>query len=92
MAVRTKEELLEAVRAVIGEGVDDKSLSILEDVSDTMDILSGAEDWKKKYEDNDREWREKYRQRFFEAKEEKQEPEEPEHKKPMRFEDLFTAV
>lgn len=48
----------------------DEVLSLLEDVSDTLDDLEvkakgDGEDWKTKYEKNDAEWRQRYQDRFF---------------------------
>ena len=45
-------------------------IGFLEDMTDTYNDLENrastdAENWKKKYEDNDRSWREKYKHRFF---------------------------
>lgn len=94
--IKTKDEILESLRARVGEDADDETLSFIEDITDTMsDMESRASDstnWKTKYEENDKEWRKKYRDRFFEG-DGGIEPEtfdEPEEKKPMRFEDLFT--
>ena len=67
MAVRTKEELLNDIKSIIGDSTDDTSIILLEDISDTFDELESrsAEDWKTKYEENDAEWRRKYTDRFF---------------------------
>lgn len=47
----------------------DESISLLEDLSDTFEDLSSqvlqAGDYKKKYEENDAEWRKRYHDRFF---------------------------
>ena len=47
----------------------DESISLLEDLSDTFDDLYSqvlqAGDYKKKYEENDAEWRKRYHDRFF---------------------------
>lgn len=66
MAVVTKADYLERLNELLGDRVDDESLSVLEDFSDTYDDLSAriGEDWKERYEENDRMWREKYRKRF----------------------------
>lgn len=96
MAVKTREEILEAVRARIGEQTDNDTISFLEDISDTLTDLetkanTDGEDWKTKYEENDKEWRRKYTERFFST-----DPNtnpgpnpNPEPEKPKRFEDLF---
>ena len=92
MAVRTTDEILESIKTRVGDSTEDADLEFLEDVTDTLSDLrektQGQEDWKTKYEENDKQWREKYRDRFFEKKEEQeQEKEEPET--PKTFEDLF---
>ena len=92
MAVRTTEEILESIRTRVGDSTEDADLEFLEDVTDTLSDLRektyGQEDWKAKYEENDKQWREKYRDRFFEKKETQGEiKEEPET--PKTFEDLF---
>lgn len=96
MAVRNKEEILEAIKTRVGEQTDDETISFLEDVSDTLTDLEtrasvDGEDWKTKYEENDKLWRERYTNRFFSKEPEpvpKPEPEpEPEVKK--TFSDLF---
>lgn len=92
MAVRTTDEILESIKTRVGDSTEDADLEFLEDVADTLSDLKskteGQEDWKTKYEENDKQWREKYRDRFFEKKEEQEEKkEEPEA--PKTFEDLF---
>ena len=95
MGVKNKDEILEAIKTRVGDNTDDETISLLEDVSDTLTDLetraSGGEDWKTKYEENDKMWRERYTTRFFSKEPEpdpKPEPEpEPEVKK--TFSDLF---
>lgn len=58
-----------------GENAEsDESISLLEDLSDTFEDLSSqvlqAGDYKRKYEENDAEWRKRYHDRFFSAGEE----------------------
>lgn len=69
MAVKTLEDLFASFKEYIGENTDDHALAMLEDMSDTYDDLSNkinkAEVWKSMYEENDRVWREKYRDRFY---------------------------
>lgn len=66
--VKTKEELIGDIRTFIGEEPTDDALSILENVTDSFDDLetkaNDTTDWKSKYEENDREWRKKYTERF----------------------------
>lgn len=92
MAVCTTDEILESIKTRVGDSTEDTDLEFLEDVADTLSDLrsksEGQEDWKAKYEENDKQWREKYRDRFFEKKEE-QEEEKEEPETPKTFEDLF---
>ena len=93
MAKRTKEELLASLKTVVGDNTTDEALALFDDVSDTYDSLSAhsGEDWKKKFEDNDKAWREKYRERFFHGKddEEDDEFEEENGREKYRYENLF---
>lgn len=92
--VKTLEEIIESVKGRIGEDISDESISLIEDISDTYnDMVSryaASEDWKKKYETNDAEWRKRYIDRFS-GKVEESDPEEPEveEHEVKTFEDLF---
>lgn len=90
--VKSKDDLMASIKAVIGEDATDESLSLLEDVSDTFDSFSQppTEDWKAKYEENDAMWRQKYRDRFFGEVEEHDDDFTPSGRTEKRtFEDLF---
>ena len=90
MAIKPIEELMGAVRARVGEDTSDEAIAFVEDVSDTLASLSNADDWKKKYEENDAEWRKRYQDRFF-SPEKPNDPEpepDPEPKK-LTFDELF---
>lgn len=99
MAVKTKGEILEAIKARIGDDTSDEALAFIEDVTDTFDDLDSrlaeSGDWKEKYEKNDADWRAKYKERFFESSdndtklmaEEEIEKDEPD--KPKTFDELF---
>ena len=95
MAVRTRDELLESYRGIIGESTDDATIAFLEDITDTFsDLETRANgdgiDWRSRYEENDREWRSKYTERFFSNEPKDPDPEsDPEPEKPMTFDDLF---
>lgn len=97
MAVRTQQEILESLRARIGESTDDDTLAFIEDVADTLTDyekrVSDSTNWKEKYETNDAEWRQRYRDRFFGNSEsevvETDSTVETETEKPITFEDLF---
>lgn len=99
MAVKSKEEILEYLKGKMGDEPDDDSIAFLEDVTDTLtdyeSKVSDTEDWKTKFEENDKEWRKRYTERFFSGEPEENTPEadpaDPgEEHKPMNFEDLFT--
>lgn len=63
MAILTKKELIERIKTYTGDRTDDETLSLIEDVTDTVGSEDG-EDWKTKYEENDKAWRKKYKERF----------------------------
>lgn len=91
MAKLSKDELIEKVRKYVGDRKDDETIEIIEDISDSIDS-SDADEWKKKYEENDKMWRDRYISRFVEKKED--EPDTPteheeEEKEYNSFEDLF---
>lgn len=67
MALRTKEEIMASLKSKFGEDVSDETIALLEDVSDTLDATKDGTDWKQKYEENDRQWREKYTSRFYDG-------------------------
>ena len=95
MAIRTREEILESIRARVGGQTDDETISFLEDVTDTLtDFETRAngdgEDWEQRYKDNDTEWRKKYTERFFSGEPKETPKDQPtEESKPKTFEDLF---
>ena len=69
MAVLSKEDFLNLIKERTKDSTDDDTLKFVEDATDTINSLSDtdAEDWKTKYEDNDKMWRQKYKDRFFSA-------------------------
>jgi hypothetical protein len=101
--VRTKDELITALKEYIGENNDDKAIALLEDVTDTVDDyetkISDPDDWKKKFEENDKAWRKKYTDRFSAPvkKDVTDEPDEipdddqNEGEKELTFENLFKS-
>lgn len=90
MAKLSKDELIEKVKKYVGDRTDDETIEIIEDISDSIDS-SDADEWKQKYEKNDKMWRDKYISRFLEKKEDELDtPTEPEEDKEFNsFEDLF---
>ena len=67
MAVKSKDELLASIKSKFGDDTSDETITLLEDISDTLDTVKEGVDWQKKFEDNDKMWREKYTSRFFDA-------------------------
>ena len=91
MAKLSKDELIEKVRKYVGDRTDDETIEIIEDISDSIDS-SDADEWKQKYEENDKMWRDKYISRFLEKKEDELDTaseHEEEEKEYNSFEDLF---
>lgn len=100
--VRTKEELMAALKPIVGESTDASVLALLEDVSDTMDDYgkktSGYGELESKYNEQVK----RYKDRFFiadtntnpdtSAPEVKQEQAEDvkEDDKPKTYDGLFT--
>lgn len=102
MPALSREDFMGAIKARIGEDTSDEALKFVTDMSDTYDTLEkGAKgdgiDWKAKYEENDKSWREKYRDTFFSSPAKQDDPisvepvSEPEPKKVLKYEDLFTT-
>lgn len=69
MAVLTKEDFMNSIKSRVGEDTSDEAIKFIEDMTDTFNDLTNRigdkEDWKTKYEENDKAWKEKYTARFF---------------------------
>lgn len=95
MAVKTKDEIMATIKTVLGENQSDEAITLLEDVADTLDATTDASDgtdWKAKYEENDKNWREKYTSRFYNTDSEPDEEigtQDVEDNAPTTFEELF---
>lgn len=97
--IRTKSELLDSIKARLGDDTSDEALALVEDINDTIDDFesktSDSTNWKQKYEENDSQWRQKYKDRFFSGgstdDDEITGGEDDTAKKPLSFEDLFTV-
>lgn len=96
--IKTKEDLLAEIKAYIGERTDDETVSLVENVTDTLSDMEkngNAEARVKEVEDM---WRAKYMERFFDGdKEEKitevkedEETEEKARSEEIKIEDLYT--
>lgn len=91
MAKLSKDELIEKIKKYVGDRTDDETIEIIEDITDSIDS-SDTDEWKRKYEENDKMWRDKYVSRFFDKKEEDLETpteHEEEEKEYKSYEDLF---
>lgn len=97
MSIKSKEELMTLIKAKIGEDTSDEAITLIEDLSDTLDKLNekpSGEDWEAKYKENDAAWRKRYTERFFSGKDEPDEEiEQTEPKEipnnPQKYDDLF---
>lgn len=95
--VKTRDELLSSIRTAFGDNTDDAALSVIEDITDTFTDLENkakgdGKDWKAEAERIDKEWRQKYHDRFFNPTEkEEEDPLDAGSPAPkvFRFEDLF---
>lgn len=98
--IKTSAELLSSLNERFKDDTSDDVLTLLEDFTDTLNDFESKlkEDWKTKYIENDKAWRDKYRARFFAGKEENKDdlPEETDNEpdedksSTITFDDLFT--
>ena len=70
MAILNRDEYFERLSTIVGDKSDDESIAFVEDFSDTYNDLTNRAtgdgvDWKQKYEENDKMWKERYKNRFF---------------------------
>ena len=91
MAIKTKQEVLEGLKKFIpNEDTSDDTLAFLKDVADTLDAGADGAAWKQKAEDVEKEWKQKYKDAFYNPPD-KPDPEpdpdpEPKHRS---YADLF---
>lgn len=96
MAIKTREEIINQIKSSFTDNTSDECIALIEDVTDTLADFEtksngGGEDWKTKYEENDKAWRDKYIARFSSNGKDDEDDEtfkggEP---KSYNFEDLF---
>ena len=70
MAILSRDDFFNAIKTRIGDDTSDDAIKFIEDVTDTYNALdnnNSGEDWEKRYNENDKMWREKYRARFFDS-------------------------
>ena len=93
MAIRTRDEIMSQLQNIIGEDTSDETLTFIQDVSDTLGDNSSAQrisDLEKQLQDQDQDWRKRYRDAFFTGKpDEAIKDEEEDNPPPRKFEDLF---
>ena len=96
--IKTKEEMLAEIKSYIGDRTDDETVSLVENVTDTLSDMEkngNAEARVKEVEDM---WRTKYMERFFDGDKEKkkleveedEETEEKDKSEEIKIEDLYT--
>lgn len=88
-----RNELFEKLKNAFGDEPTDEQLEIIGGVTDIYNKYEEQtkEDWKKKYEDNDKEWRRKFTERFF-APVEPEKTEEKTENPSVTYNDLFKGV
>lgn len=97
MAIKSLQEITTAMNTLLGDAPTDEGLALLEDITDTINN-NGNEDWHKRYEENDAQWRKRYKERFMNPPDGVDEPEgldndsdNQANKKPRKYSDLFTV-
>lgn len=95
--VKTKDEIMEEIRAYIGDRSDDQTIALVENISDTIDDYAAHGDYDKKLMAVEAEWRRKYIDRFMNGGEnkpdvevEKTEDDEKDKAEEIKIEDLYT--
>lgn len=90
---KTKDEIISDLTAFIGDNTSDEAIKLIENVSDSIEENTDNEYNKEKYEELDRQWRQRYIDRF--NNEEKEEDKEifdvdnSNDDKPLTYENLF---
>lgn len=94
--VKTKDEIMEEIHAYIGDRSDDQTISLVENISDTMDDYAAHGDYDEKLMAVEAEWRRKYIDRFMNGGENKDDvevektDEEKDKAEEIKIEDLYT--
>lgn len=100
MAVKTKAEIIKALTDFIGENNSDEAIGLLDDVSDTIpedseNLRQQIEDLRREKDENDKQWRQKYIERFNnndnnkDNKNDYVNDDDDDDSKPLTFENLF---
>lgn len=87
----TMEDLLERVSQNFSDPTSDISLELMTDIKTAAE--NTTINWKEKFENNDREWREKYRSAFFSSPDTTIDEDEEEEEKDeiLSYDSLFTV-
>jgi 2-phospho-L-lactate transferase/gluconeogenesis factor (CofD/UPF0052 family) len=94
--VKTKDEIMEEIRAYIGDRADDQTIALVENISDTIDDYAAHGDYDKKLMAIETEWRRKYIDRFMNGGENKNEvdvektADEKDNAEEITIDDLYT--
>ena len=91
--VKTKDEIMEEIRAYIGGRSDDQTIALIENISDTIDDYAAHGDYDEKLMAVEAEWRRKYIDRFMSGGENKSDvetTEDEEKKEDITIDDLYT--
>ena len=95
--VKGEYEIMEEIRAYIGDRSDDQTISLIENISDTIDDYAAHGDYDEKLMAVEAEWRRKYIDRFMnggenknEVEVEKTKDEEKDKSEEIKIEDIYT--
>ena len=95
--VKTKDEIMEEIRAYIGDRADDQTIALVENISDTIDDYAAHGNYDEKLMAVEAEWRRRYIDRFMNGGENKIEvevaktdDEEKDNAEEIKIEDLYT--
>lgn len=93
--VKSKDDILSTISAVLGENNSEDAITLLEDITDTLDDYEtrtkDSTAWKQKYEENDKAWRQKYKDRFFEKESEDETINTYDDEEKLTYESLFVT-
>lgn len=71
MAILNREEFLNRLQERVGEDTSDEAMAFIEDMTDTFNDMetrsngNSNEQWQQRYDELDKSWRKKYKDRFF---------------------------
>lgn len=103
MAKRTKTEMLEKVKSILGDRNDDEALEFIADISDSVgdesgesrtmsmynDLSAKYSELETKYNKLDNEWRDRYKARFYDGASKQNDEQEETSGDTVSINDLF---